>query len=473
MTESIRCARSAKETAGLLVGAGFVAVACFLPPVAGLSHEAVLSLGILMGAVCLWFCGSMATGVVGVLASLLLLVLGVVPSFDAAFSGYVTTTTWFVLAVFCMTALMQQSTLGARLTRRFIRWAGDDTRKLVLAIMTVTALCSSVMTDTGAVALSMSFALPLLETVGAKRGQSNLGRCLLLGISFGALIGGFTTPIGHSLNVLAMGVLQTQTGYVVPFLTWMAYGIPIACLMVPAAWWGLVRVFPPEPIAAGDVEGLRAERFCFGALDRRDWKCLVLLVALPVLWILGNWVPAFAPTTVALVGFVLLFVPGIDIVSWRDFEAMASWNLFLFFGGVLSIGAALTSTGAAAWIAEAFLSSGILSLPALASLLVVAVVLVLLSTVFPIAPSWVVIFLPPLLTYAQAVGLPLVVPTFLSVCLMAGSYLVPLAPALNMTLDTGYYRFGEEARCGWPTQIILVVVAVGWSFFLATALSVV
>ena len=98
MTKSVREARSFKETAGLVVGAGFVAAGFFLPPVMGLSHEALLSLGILMGAVCLWFCGSMATGVVGVLASLLLLVLGVVPSFDVAFSGYVSTTTWFVLA---------------------------------------------------------------------------------------------------------------------------------------------------------------------------------------------------------------------------------------------------------------------------------------------------------------------------------------------------------------------------------------
>lgn len=472
MTKSVREARSFKETAGFVVGAGFVAAGFFLPPVMGLSHEALLSLGILMGAVCLWFCGSMATGVVGVLASLLLLVLGVVPSFDVAFSGYVSTTTWFVLAVFCMTALMQRSTLGARLTRRFIAWAGDDTRKLVLAIMTVTALCSSVMTDTGAVALSMSFALPLLETVGARRGESNLGRCLMLGISFGALIGGFTTPIGHSLNVLAMGILQTQTGYVVPFLTWMAYGIPIACVMVPAAWWGLVRAFPPEPIAPGEVEGILDGQFRFGAFDRRDWTCLVMLVALPILWILGNWVDALAPTTVALVGFVLLFVPGLDIISWRDFEALASWNLFLFFGGVLSIGAALASTGAAAWIAEAFLGSGILALPVFASLVVVAVALVLLSTVFPIAPSWVVIFLPPLLTYAQLTGLPLTVPTFLSVCLMAGSYLVPLAPALNMTLDTGYYRFGEEARSGWLTQVILIAVAVGWSFALGMAFGV-
>lgn len=455
---------------GFWVGIALIAGSLLVPEAAGLSREAIVSLGVLFGAVVMWFSGCMATGVVGVMASLLLLVLGAVPTFGEAFAGFVTPTTWFVLAVFCMTALMQRSTLGARLTRRFILWAGDDSRRLVLAIMAVTALCSAVMTDTGAVALSMSFVLPLLDLVGAERGRSNLGRCLLLGISFGALIGGFTTPIGHSLNVLAMGIVSSQTGEAIPFLTWMAYGVPVALATIPLAWRGLVRTFPPEPLAGGDVEKVLAEGFSFGPLDGRDVKCLVLLMALPALWVIGNWVPLLDATTVALVGFLLLFVPGMRIVSWDDFEALASWNLVLFFGGVLSIGAALSSTGAAAWIAGLLLSSGILGLPVPLAVLIIGAVLVALATVFPISPSWVVIFLPPLLSFAQAVGLPLVAPAFLSVCLMAGSFLVPLAPALNMTLDTGWYRFADEARGGWAAQVGLLLLAVGWTLALSLGL---
>ena len=332
-----------KQAVGLALAVASVAVAYFLPGTEALTHEALVACGILLGAVFMWFCGTMPTGVVGLLGCLLLFVLGVRPQFSDAFSGYTTTTAWFVLAVYCMTALMQRSSLGVRVTKRFILWAGANSKKLVFAIMFATALMSSIMTDTGAVALSMSFVLPLLDLIGVKRGLSNLGKCLLIGVSLGALIGGFTTPCGHSLNVLSLGLLEQTTGETVSYLSWMAYGVPVALVTLPAAWFALVKAFPP--ITKDAVDDLMESQFKTGKFTAHDYKCLVLMIALPVLWIAGNWIPLFNATSVALLGMVLLFVPGMNIVSWKDFESLASWNLFLFFGGVLSIGGAIQSTG--------------------------------------------------------------------------------------------------------------------------------
>lgn len=455
-----------RQLTGFVLAILSVTVAYFIPGNENLSHEAITAVGILLGAVFMWFCGTMATGVVGLACCLALFALGVQPRFSDAFSGYTTTTTWFVLAVYCMTTLMQKSSLGIRLTRRFILWAGNDSRKLVFAIMAVTALCSTVMTDTGAVALTMSFVVPLLGLVGAVKGKSNLGKCLLLGVSLGALIGGFTTPIGHSLNVLSIGILEQTTGLSVSFLSWMAYGVPIAFVTLLATWFCLVRVFPPELVTQEKIDGLMADQFQTGKFTLQDSKCLVLMIALPALWIAGNWIPALNPTTVALLGLFILFIPGMNIVSWKDFEHLASWNMFLFFGGVLSIGGAIKATGAADYIATLFLGSGILNLPVLASLTVIAVFLYLIHTVCPISPAWCAIFLPPLIVYSQTVGLAAIAPTFMIACLIAGSYLVPLCPAMNMTHDTGWYSFGDTAKAGWLPSIILVATTVIWVFIL-------
>ncbi len=459
-----------RQLVGFLLAVASVFVAFFIPGTESLSHEAITAIGILLGAVFMWLCGTMATGVVGLACCLALFVLGVTPKFSDAFSGYTSTTTWFVLGVYCMTTIMQKSTLGVRLTKRFILWAGSDSRKLVLAIMGVTALCSMVMTDTGAVALGLSFVVPLLGLVGAVRGRSNLGRCLLLGVSLGALIGGFTTPCGHSLNVLSIGILEQTTGLTISFLNWMIYGVPVGVVVLFAAWLFLVKTFPPEMVTQDKIDELMANQFQTGKFNAHDAKCLVLMIALPALWIAGNWVPALNPTTVALLGLLLLFVPGMNIVSWHDFEHLASWNLFLFFGGVLSIGGAIKSTGAADYIASLFLGSGILDLPVFASLIVIAVFLYLIHTICPISPAWCAIFLPPLLVYAQTVGLAEMAPTFLIVCLIAGSYLIPLCPAMNMTYDTGWYTFGDTAKAGWAPSIVLVTAATSWVFFLGYVL---
>ena len=460
-----------KQLAGFIGGAVVLAVAVLMPETT-VSHGAIMSLGVLLACVFMWFCGSMSTGVVGLVGCFLLFVFNVQPTFGDAFSGFTQPTTWFVLGVYCMTALMQHSTLGIRLTRRFVIWARADSRKLVLAVMLATALCSSIMTDTGAVALSMSFALPLLNAVGVRKGESNLGKCLLMGIAIGSCIGGFTTPCGHSLNVLSIGLVESLTGESIGFLSWMAYGVPCAVAMLPIAWLSLVRAFPPEAIAESDVQALLDGSFRVGKFSTTDKKCLVIMLLLLTLWVLGNWITWLDPTMVALLGMFLLFVPGINIVSWKDFEGLASWNLFLFFGGILSIGAAIKGTGMADCIAAAFLDSGIMDFPALAALILIAAFLYLLQTFCPIAPAWCTIFLPPLVMYAQAIGLSVACPTFLIVALMAGSYLVPLCPAMNMTYDAGYYRFGELAKGGWLPSIALVLTIPLWSYALGVLMVV-
>ena len=455
-----------RQLVGFILAVISVVIAFFIPGTESLSHEAITAIGILLAGVFMWLCGTMATGIVGLVCCILLFVLGVVPEFADSFSGYASTTTWFVLAVYCMTTLMQKSSLGVRLTKKFILWAGSDSRKLVLAIMCVVALCSAVMTDTGAVALGMSFVVPLLGLVGAVKGKSNLGRCLLLGVSLAALIGGFTTPCGHSLNVLSIGILEQTTGQTVSFLSWMVYGVPVGIVVLFSTWFFLVKKFPPEAVTKEKIDELMVTQFQTGKFSAHDVKCLVLMIALPALWIAGNWITFLNPTTVALFGLVLLFIPGMNIVSWHDFEHLASWNLFLFFGGVLSIGGAIKATGAADFIANAFLGSGILNMPVIVSLLIVAVFLYLIHTVCPISPAWCAIFLPPLLVYAQTVGITVLAPTFMIVCLIAGSYLLPLCPAMNMTYDTGWYTFGDTAKAGWKPSIVLIVAAVLWVFVL-------
>ena len=108
-----------------------------------------------------------------------------------------------------------------------------------------------------------------------------------------------------------------------------------------------------------------------------------------------------------------------------------------------------------------------MNIPVLASFIIVGIVLYLLHTVCPISPAWVTILLPPLITYAVTVGVDPFVPTFMLVSIIAGSYLVPLCPAMNMTYDTGWYTFGETAKGGWILSIVFVVFDVLWCYALA------
>ncbi len=463
---------SLRRVAGILLACLIVGLACLLPAPEGLTREGMGALGVLLGAVALWFCGSMPQGVAGLVAVAALVVIGAVPDLSQALSGFTSPTTWFILCVFCMTALMQNTSLGLRLTRVLVGWAGADSRRLVLALMVGTAVASFFMTDTGAVVLGMSMSLPLLRAVGAEPGRSNLGRCLMLGTAFAGVLGGFALPCGHSLNILGIGVMEQTVGQTVGFVGWMAVGLPILAVTLPITWLFLIRVFPPEPIAAPDGIAALDLGGC-GPWTPRDRKALAVVALLPALWVAGNWIPQLSTTMVAMIGLALLFVPGMDLMSWRAFQDVAGWNVFLFFGSVMCLGNAVSATGGTDFIAQAFLGSGVLGVHPFLVLLVVAFALYLIHTFCPVAPALCLLFLPPLLVWAEAVGLSTVVPVFVVASITAGSFLVPLNPTIAVTYDQGFYRFGEVARGGWLSAVVFVTVTVCWSYLVCQVLGIV
>ena len=76
--------------------------------------------------------------------------------------------------------------------------------------------------------------------------QSNFGRALMIGIVWGALIGGTATPAGCGSNVLAMQYVRDMAHMDVSLAQWMAVGVPGAMIMVPLGWFCLMKLFPPE-----------------------------------------------------------------------------------------------------------------------------------------------------------------------------------------------------------------------------------
>lgn len=461
-----------KKRVGILLAVIIFAVSYFIPGSESLSHQGCMAVGTLLACVALWFCGTFPQGVTSLLGIILLTMFGIVPSLSDALSGFTSSTTWFILCVFCMTAIMQTGTLGVRLTLRLISWAGANSKKLVFAFMLGTAVASFFMTDTGAVVLGMSMVLPLLNAVGAKPGSSNLGKCLMLGVAFSGVLGGFAMPCGHSLNVLGMGIMESTVGESVSFLGWMIVGIPIFAIMLPTTCFLLTKAFPPEDISSKHAEIESTVTSC-GPWTAHDKKALFIVVLLPVLWVASNWITILNTTIVAMLGVILMFLPGINLMSWKQFQDIAGWNVFLFFGGIMCLGNAVSSTGGTDFIASLLLNSGILNIPPFLALLIVGYALYLIHTFCPVAPALCMLFLPPLLTWAQTVGIPTVIPVFVMASITAGSFLVPLNPTIVVTYEQGYYKFGEVAKGGWLAAILFVFVTVCWSYFICDVLGVV
>ncbi|HEX7467445.1 MAG TPA: SLC13 family permease, partial [Methanobacterium sp.] len=135
------------------------------------------------------------------------------------------------------------------------------------------------------------------------------------------------------------------------------------------------------------------------------------------------------------------------------------WGLIIFFGGALSLGAALLTTGAASW-----LITSILSLLGNPSNLVIMLVLMIIAVSITQVMSNIAlaaILVPLSVTLATAQGLPLgfyAIPVAIACSL---SFLLPMAdPTVAMAYGTKYVNIKEIFKAGLPLVIIGIFVTV-------------
>ena len=153
---------------------------------------------------------------------------------------------FFVLAMFLFAACIRHVKLDHRFAHWLLERSGTNTKNVVFAFMFGTAAISSIMFDVPVCAIWMTLALGVLRKEGLTPGESNLGKVLILGITIAALIGGAATPAGSSINIMGLVLLSDLGGGTVPFLKWMAIGVPMVLILIPISWKVLIWFYPPE-----------------------------------------------------------------------------------------------------------------------------------------------------------------------------------------------------------------------------------
>ena len=142
-------------------------------------------------------------------------------------------------------------------------------------------------------------------------------------------------------------------------------------------------------------------------------RALIMILALPVLWILGTWIPVLNVTTVAIIGLAIMFIPGINLLTWEEFSASVPWTIILMVGAVLSLGNMFSATGADVFVTNLFMSSGVASLNFTLFLLITVVFIYLLHTIAPVGAAIISLFLPILIGICTTLGVSPAIPTML------------------------------------------------------------
>ncbi|MGD8865144.1 MAG: SLC13 family permease [Anaerolineales bacterium] len=120
---------------------------------------------------------------------------------EQAFAGFSNPAVLTIAALFIIGGAVMNSGLAGALGRRVLQIAGKSETRLIVVLMVAVALLSSIMSDTGTVAV-------LLPAVVAVARSAHIAPSkLLIPLSFGALLGGAATQIGTPPNIIVSDLL--------------------------------------------------------------------------------------------------------------------------------------------------------------------------------------------------------------------------------------------------------------------------
>lgn len=329
-----------------------------------------------------------------------------------------------------------------------------------------TAVISALVSDVPACAIFMALTLPILLKMGTKRGASNFGKAMMMGIPIAALIGGVATLAGSSINILGINLLQTAAGIDVTFLQWTAIGLPMVVVMIPFAWWALVKVYPPEVESIGDVGEFKAELKSMGPLHVKEKKVIAILSILLLLWVLSTWIKQLDVATVSICGAISMFLPGVDLLNWRDVEKNIGWETVLMIGSVTSLGLMATDTGLSTWLVKNALG-GITGWNMIALIVIISAFTVVLHLPLPIAPTINAVLIPAMVVLAQDTGINPAIFALPVAFTASCAFLLPLDAVPLVTYSKGYYRMFDMMIPGmiisavWVVVITILMVTIG------------
>jgi sodium-dependent dicarboxylate transporter 2/3/5 len=375
-------------------------------------------------------------------------------------------------------------------------WVSRHPARVLAAMGFVTAVLSMWVSNTATAAMMMPIALGVLQTLHEVRSGDRSSRLweprswsygtgMMLMVAYGASIGGIGAPVGSPPNLIAIGQIRDHAGMSINFFSWMALMTPMVAAMAAVLFVLLYALHPADARTGDDADDLnqylRRQRTALGPWTAGQRNTMVAFAAALTLWVLPGVLSLFldashpvlkllnarAPEAVAaLVAAILLFVLPTNLrrgeftLTWQE-ATKIDWGTILLFGGGLSLGALMFSTG----VAEA-LGRGVTGLTGVSSLwgltaVAVAMGIFLSETTSNTAAANMLI--PAVIAMAQSADVN-PVPPALGACLGASfGFMLPVSTPPNaIVYGSGLVPIPKMIRAGVLFDLCgFVVILIG------------
>lgn len=298
----------------------------------------------------------------------------------AVSSTYFNYVIFLFIGGFLVALAMEKWDLHKRIALRILLITGTGPLRLLFGFMAATAFLSMWISNTATVMMMLPIVLSIIDNLEEYVGKKDISRFstgILLGVAYGASIGGIATLVGTPPNPIFVQVLDIMFPKApeISFSDWFFYAFPISVIMFLFTW--LFLYFRFKPTASWKLLKEVSFRKQYEELGKAGFEEKVVFVdfiVLAVLWLtrsgitFGNTViPGWGSLfnnpkyindgTVAIaLALVLFLIPskkkkGKQILDGKTITKLP-WGILLLFGGGFALASGFKESGLSAWFGQ-------------------------------------------------------------------------------------------------------------------------
>lgn len=486
-----------RENVGLVIGPLLFLAIAFLPLGLPLAVQRMMAVAVLMAS--WWVSEAIPLAATSLLPLALFPLFGLGTAAESA-APYSNHLVYLFLGGFMLAQAMQRFNLHRRMALAIVSSVGTSPSRIVLGFMCAAGFISMWVSNTATAAMMMPIGLAVIQQaveaveaegdsdIDTRPGHFHFGASLMLGIAYGASIGGVATIIGTPPNVFLAGTMSADHGIEISFVKWLGFGVPFVLLFLPLTWLWLTRFAFPLEIQSipGGADRIQTELDKLGPMTTPEKRLAIVFGITALAWtfrpVWTAWISTgsnVTDSTIAMMATIALFVvpagpdPSIAqgvserLLNW-EWASRLPWEVLLLFGGGFSLAAGFERNGLSAWVGDQLQFFAALPLPVF---VVIVVALIVTLTEFASNTASTAMSIPILAATANTMGVsPLVLAIPATVAASCAFMLPAATPPNAIMFGTGYFTVPQLAKAGFGVNVIGVVVISLLSLLLARPL---
>lgn len=389
---------------------------------------------------------------------------------NAAFavSGFASPSLWLLVTGFVISIAMTRTGVARRIALLMMKRFGKTPAGAIGASMFANFVIAPLTPSNTARTAAM---LPIIEGIAtaynAKPGHSSFGKALALATTFTSNITGSAFLTGTIPNPVAIGLIAAAAGASV-FTTWSYWAlaaVPTNIVILCATLWLCLKMFPPEVKSLpGGMDYVDRQLAEMGPMSTAEKKAVLYFLIALALWSTDS-IHKFDSTMVAFFAGLLIFLPKIGVLEWKETEKSLPWELFVYFGGVLTLSGVLMQTKSFEWLIKASMTAlGLQSMSMMPLMIILIGFSIFSHVIWSTTTAMTGVMIPIYIGLAQAMGFPVIAFCMPMALMMAYALFLPFNTMGNIILfGTGYYTVPEQLKASLILGLII------WGLWIVTA----